>query len=70
MKGLIRLANKLSKKHMLKTGSVKIAKRVKKTEKALVKHIVSLYLISISTMVKISGVQKLQRDIENGSNYQ
>ena len=36
-----------------------------KTGKALGKHVINLYSTGISRLVKISGVKKLQQDIEN-----
>ena len=42
-------------------------KRVKKTGKALGKHVISLYSTGISQVVKIREVKKLQQDIENAN---
>ena len=52
-------------KLILNTSSVDWIKRVKKTGKALGKHVINLYSTEISRVVKIWDVKKLQQNIEN-----
>ena len=56
---------KLLTKRTSNTSSVSLKKKVKKTAKALGKHVIKLYSNGISRFVKIRDVNKLCQDIED-----
>ena len=61
MKGFIKLATKLSIKHMLNTGIICKMKMAKKTGDSSGKYLISLYSARVSQVVKIIDTQNYSK---------